>query len=159
MQVGRRLRAPRREPLVHGELPRDNHPVASRFIWSRMLPPYQLAPLPHPLDEGLASHVAAIFSSAASWRSTIICVATPALTIPGTQIVVPPLMRCHRTNDVSSRCGSSMWPHVQIAGHVWGGSSRVNACSGLFAGVGTSKRCSFTQYSAHFFSMVPGSYA
>src|SRR5260221_14194019 len=73
-------------------------------------------------------------------------------------MVVSPSMRCQRTM-MSISVWLSMCPMCRLPVTLGGGSSSVNALSGFAAGVGTSKSRSFTQYSAHFFSMVPGSYA
>ena len=62
-----------------------------------MAEPYWLLPLPDAFGEGFAAEVAArLLPSAASWRSTIICVAMPAWSVPGTQ-----------SGGVAATCGAS----------------------------------------------------
>ena len=67
-------------------------------------------PLPDARFEGLAAHGAAVEAFVrASWRSTTICVAMPAWSMPGSHSVMSPRMRCQRTVTSISVC-SSMWP-------------------------------------------------
>ena len=55
--------------------------------------------------------------SAASWRSTIICVAMPAWSVPGTQSAVSPQHAVPAGQDVHLRLVEHV-AHVQAAGHV-----------------------------------------
>src|SRR6202046_1879634 len=102
--------------------------------------------------------------SAASWRSTIIWVAMPAWSVPGTQRAVSPRMRCQRVR-MSISAWLSMWPMWRRPVTLGGGRRMVNFGVGewvspeVFSGEGMSKRCSRTQYSAQRCSMTDGSYA
>ena len=64
-----------------------------------------------------------VFSSA-SWRSTIIWVAMPAWSVPGTQRVRSPRMRCQRAR-MSISVWLSMWPMCSRPVTLGGGSSMV----------------------------------
>ena len=95
-----------REPLVHGEvfaLPvnRRAQPLHLVENGAAVVPP----PLPHALDECLAAQLlAALAFARSSCRSTIICVAMPAWSVPGSHSARPPLMRRQRV-----RMSISVW--------------------------------------------------
>ena len=113
-------------------------------------------PRPDPFGEGLAAEVLRSVPSLASWRSTIICVAMPAWSVPGTQREVSPHMRCQRVR-MSISVWLSMWPMCRRPVTLGGGRRRVkffdshiseSRCGAPASGVGTSNRRSRTQYSA-----------
>ena len=82
-----------------------------RFSWLTIVPPDSSFQRPDLLDEGLAAHRAAVGSccSAASWRSTTICVAMPAWSVPGCQSTSLPRMRSKR-QSTSCSVLLSAWP-------------------------------------------------
>ena len=95
--------------------------------------------------------------SLASWRSTIICVAMPAWSVPGSHSVAKPRMRCQRA--MMSICvWLSMCPMCRRPVTLGGGSCmQKTGLPGPTADVGTSNRRSFTQHSAQRASMALGS--
>ena len=146
------------EMLVHGEvLARTSRTDAPRrFICSRMLPPYCSLPLPDALDEFFAAQCRwRLLPSLASWRSTIIWVAMPAWSVPGSQSVCAQ-HAMPADEDVHLRVVEHV-AHVQAAGDV--GRRQQDVKTGLVspgAGVSAWKRFSLTQYSAQRCSMPAG---
>ena len=89
-----------------------------RFIWSRMAPPYCSFHCQTRSMKGFAAQLLARrLSSAASWRSTIIWVAMPAWSVPGTQSVVIAAHAVPAGEDVHLRLVEHV-AHVQAAGDV-----------------------------------------
>ena len=83
-----------------------------------MVPPYFVLPRPDAFDELLAADVAPVGSCRSiSWRSTTICVAMPAWSVPGCHSTSRPRMRSKRHEDVLQRVVERV-PHVQRARHV-----------------------------------------
>ena len=94
-----------------------------RRICVVMVPPLFL-PVPDLGDKVLAPQVGPMSVAAGpcscSWRSTTICVAMPAWSVPGTQAVLKPA-HAVVARGVHDRLVERM-AHVQRAGHVGGGS-------------------------------------
>src|SRR5271168_2351488 len=84
----------------------------------------------------------------------------PAWSVPGTQRDVSPRMRFQRVR-MSISAWLSMWPMCRRPVTLGGGKRMVNffRASCVVSGVGTSNRCSRTQYSAQRCSITDGSYA
>ncbi len=59
--------------------------------------------------------------SASSWRSTTICVAMPAWSVPGCQSTFSPFMRCQRVSTSMSVCWYA-WPMCSVPVTLGGGS-------------------------------------
>src|ERR1700678_1462087 len=84
----------------------------------------------------------------------------PAWSVPGSQRVGSPFMRCQRVR-MSISVWLSMWPMCRRPVTLGGGRRMVNFVvpSCAFSGVETSNKRSLTQYSAQRSSMTDGSYA
>ena len=166
------------EAVVHGEVlagPVDARAEATHLVGDGRA--VLLLPGPDAFGEGLAGEVGCgDLPSAASWRSTIIWVAMPAWSVPGTQTAVSPDMRCQRVR-MSISVWLSMWPMCRRPVTLGGGSSwtkggwdapsqvseaRPGAPDSVGVegfGVGTEKMFSSTQNLDHFSSISEGSYA
>src|ERR1700733_1851871 len=141
--------------------------VPSRFIWSRIAPPYRLFPSPTRFTNASRPISCRVLPSAVSARSTSICVAIPAWSVPGTHSAVSPNILCQRIIMSDSAC-SNMCPMCRNPVTLGGGSSMVNffvvACvpsDGTTAPSGETMSNSFswTQYLAQRSSISDGSYA
>ena len=106
----------KRSRLQSGESP-------SRRIWRTMVPPDCAF---H--SQTLATNASRpssrrpwLLPDAASWRSTTICVAMPAWSVPGCQSTSWPRMRWKRTS-VSWMVWSSAWPMCRLPVTLGGGS-------------------------------------
>jgi hypothetical protein len=103
-----------------------------RFIWSSDGGAVVALPLPDAFDEGLAAELLAVGAFAVSWRSTIICVAMPAWSVPGPRGRRSAAHAMPAGEDVHLRLVEHV-AHVQAAGDVGRGQQDGEGL-GLWAG-------------------------
>src|ERR1039457_4554204 len=101
-----------------------------RIIWLLMVSPYCSFHAQTRFSNSSRPRSRRLIPSSASLRSTTICVAIPAWSVPGSHNVLSPRMRCHRVVTSISVC-SSMCPMCSDPVTLGGGMTSENTGPGL----------------------------